>query len=525
MSNTISASTMRDRLLARIQSPPKSHDWARVLGVPGHRELLGLIARHNPPSIGALAELAGRAQPNVSRTLSALHSAGLIEVVSIGRRSIPRITETGAAKAREFGLLESGEEPSAPAIETTSLFTVEIDQTQLDENAASDVMKGRLTIWLWLSSSREKVAAQTSGNLDALGCRLLENWWRVLYRRDAPFRLWDFALDGQAGTSYALLATVLGARVNLQARGDNERMLDLEHGSKIFSVPAFEQLLLDEFLRPLATYHWLKGRSTRPLHALLQRIEDSRGQSAERAFCRTAGALGMTPYDLDDDRAAQIRDLLELIPEEDARLDFSSAVLADALGEGQLWTSRQLELFRQRNAMPILTQLRANCIREENVSARPYRHGYALARSARAILKLVEDRPVGGVEGLSKLLGAADTIGLSPEAPGALRAFQNVENDVPTIIVEDEGPRASAFVLARGVGDFIAFGNRSSCVADLYTDRQAVGRAFAAEFMAPRAAVVRMIEEEGQPVAQIADHFGVQAEVVHRQYENSFSRS
>ena len=522
MSKTVSAASMRDRLLARLQAPPKSDDWVRVLGVPGHRELLALIARHSPPSISALAELADRAQPNVSRTLSALVSAGLVEVVSNGRRSIPQVTEMGAAKARELGLHDAPGEPSSSAVPTSELFSVEIDESSSGEDASSDVIEGQVTCWLWVSSSRERVAARTRGDLDTFGRKLLENWWRIFYRRDAPFRLWDFVIEDQSGSNYALLATVFGARIVLQARGDSGRTLDLEHGSRSFVVTGFEQLLLDEVLHPLAARHWLMGRSARPLHGLLRRVEDSRNQLPERAFCRTAGALGLSPYDLAGDRAVQIRDLLELIPEEDPRLDFSSAVLADALGEGQLWTSQQLEHFRQRNAMPVLASLRASCTSGVSTPVRPYRHGYSIARNARVALKLADDQSVGGVEGLSKLLGASESIGLSPEAPGSLRGFQSVQDEVPTIIVEDEGPRSSAFVVARGVGDFIAFGNRASCVADLYTDRQAVGRAFAAEFMAPRDAVVRMIEEEDQPIAQIADHFGISTSVVHRQYENSF---
>ena len=243
---------------------------------------------------------------------------------------------------------------------------------------------------------------------------------------------------------------------------------------------------------------------------------------AERLFCRTAGALGTSPYDLDDVRAAQIRDLVTLIPDEDARLDFSSAVLADALEEGQLWTRRELDQFRECNALPVLTRLRAECRSNLNPTVRPYRQGYSMAADARALLKLAEDEPVGGIDVLSRLLGAGDRFGLSVEAPGSLRAFQSIDGEVPVIIVEDEGPRSSAFVLARGIGDFIAFGDRASCVADIYTDRQAVGRAFAAEFMAPRDAVVHMIEMDDQPVAIVADHFGVSPSVVHRQYENSF---
>ncbi|MBV5265090.1 MarR family transcriptional regulator [Pinisolibacter sp. B13] len=522
MPNTISASAMRDRLLARVQAPRANDDWVRVLGIPGHRDLLGLIARHNPPSIGALADLAARAQPNVSRALTALVAAGLVEIVSSGRRSIPRITDTGATKARELGLYNSDEGVATPSLSADDLFSVEIAESTAAE-LSSDNIEGQLTSWLWLASSRERAAARTEGDLDALGRKLLANWWRILYRRDAPFRLWEFTLEEMPGEDFGLIATVRGASIVLQARASNNRMLDLEKGSRVFSVSAFEQHLIDEFLRPLASHHRLKGRSSRPLHALLQRIEDSRGHPTERAFCCTAGALGVTPHDLSDERAQQIRDLLALIADEPARLDFSSAVLIESLGEGLLWTTQELKRFRNRNAMPALTQLRGACASDYSAAGRPYRHGYALARSARKCLGLDEDEPVKGIEGLSKLLGAGGGIGLSPKAPGTLRAFQDSEGEVPSFVVEDEGPRTSVFTLARGVGDFIAFGSRTSCVANLYTDRQAVGRAFAAEFLAPQNAVIHMMEEEDLPKSKIADHFGVSISVIDRQHENAFN--
>jgi hypothetical protein len=522
MPNTISASAMRDRLLARVQAPRASDDWVRVLGIPGHRELLGLIARHNPQSIGALADLATRAQPNVSRALTALVAAGLVELVSSGRRSIPTITESGVAKAHELGLFTAGEGVDAPNLSAAGLFSVEIAGSPA-EKRSSDNIGGQLTSWLWLASSRERVAARTEGDLDAIARKLLTNWWRILYRRDAPFRLWEFAIEEMPEESFGLTATVQGAKISLQAKTGSNRKLDLEQGSRVFSVSAFEQHLLDEFLRPLASYHRLEGRSSRPLHGLLRRIEDSRDHHTERAFCRTAGALGVTPYDLSDECAQQIRDILHLIADESARLDFSSAVLVDSLSEGLLWTSQELKRFRNRNLMPALIQLRDACTSNDSAADRPYRYGYALARSARKYLGLDEYKPIKGIEGLSRLLGAGDGIGLSPKAPGALRAFQDSEGKVPSFIVEDEGPRTSVFTLARGVGDFIAFGSRTSCVADLYTDRQAVGRAFAAEFLAPQNAVIHMMEEEDCPISKIADHFGVSISAIHRQRENAFN--
>jgi hypothetical protein len=170
--------------------------------------------------------------------------------------------------------------------------------------------------------------------------------------------------------------------------------------------------------------------------------------------------------------------------------------------------------------MPVLVKLREICASRLSNTTRPYRQGYALARIARDHLGLNADVPIDGVTGIAKHLGAENGLELSGDAPGMLRAFQSFAGDVPTFIVEDEGTRPSAFTLARSVGDFLAFGSRASCVAGIYTDRQAVGRAFAAEFLAPRSAVEKLIEQEDQSAFQIANYFGVSPAVVERQYQN-----
>jgi DNA-binding transcriptional ArsR family regulator len=516
MAKTISASAMRDRLLNPAKASVASNDWVRVLAIPGHRELLGLIARNNPLSIGALAELAGRAQPNISRALTALVGSGLITLDVTGRRSVPRLTENGAARALELGLL--GEAVPVSALTAPNgLFSIAAEP---DGALDSDTIVGSLITWLWLTSAKEQVAAQSPGDLDAIARRVLENWWRLHYRRDAPFKLWEFEVEQYAPATFAFLAKVQGANIHLHARSTSGRILDLEHASRVFAVNALEDHLLNEVMRPLAARHWLAGRSARPLHALLRRIDDSREQPAERTFCRTAGALGLSPYDLDDRRAGQIRELIALIDDEEARLDFSSAVLGEALDDGQVWTRQELEKFRERNAMPVLVKLREICASRLSNTTRPYRQGYALARIARDHLGLNADVPIDGVTGIAKHLGAENGLELSGDAPGMLRAFQSFAGDVPTFIVEDEGTRPSAFTLARSVGDFLAFGSRASCVAGIYTDRQAVGRAFAAEFLAPRSAVEKLIEQEDQSAFQIANYFGVSPAVVERQYQN-----
>ncbi|KRB81072.1 hypothetical protein ASE07_24880 [Noviherbaspirillum sp. Root189] len=57
-----------------------------------NRHLLDVIDTQHPQSVAQLAELVQRAEPNVSRTLSKLVEAGIVEMVNgEGRTKIPRL--------------------------------------------------------------------------------------------------------------------------------------------------------------------------------------------------------------------------------------------------------------------------------------------------------------------------------------------------------------------------------------------------------------------------------------------------
>jgi DNA-binding transcriptional ArsR family regulator len=524
MSKSISGSEMRDRLLARLKEPARHEEWVQVLAAQGNRDLLGLIARFRPRSIGALAELAGRAQPNVSRALNALVAANLVTVETLGRLSVPRITELGVNKARELGLLEAVQEPGSGEPGERPLFAVTFPE-QPDANGngvGEDANFGRLTTWIGTRSSEASCAACAELDLDTVGRHLLSHWWRMLYRRNAPLRLWDFAFGDRGERLFSFMVTAQGSGLRLSARGKDGSMLDLEPGLANTSVTMFERHLLDEIIRPIAARHRLCGRLAKPLHNLLARIEDSRSQAAEQSFCRAAGSLGVSPYDLGDDKVARIHELIDRFPDEDARLEFGSAVLLDMLDDGQHWISSELEVHGDSNRMHCLADLRSRCKPKADwVSEKPYNQGYAWANAVRAEHGFAADQPIGGLDGLSRILGAKGKIGLGPPAPGSLRGFLAADASEPVIIVAGKHEKSNAFVLARAMGDYLVFGSRAACVADLYTDRQAVGRAFAAELLAPRSAIIEMKEGEEKSETHIADHFGVSSWVIERQYENS----
>lgn len=70
----------------------ESVDALLYLLTPENRELLALIRDHKPQSVAQLAQLSGRAQPNLTRTLAKLAAAGFITMQPSGqRRKAPRI--------------------------------------------------------------------------------------------------------------------------------------------------------------------------------------------------------------------------------------------------------------------------------------------------------------------------------------------------------------------------------------------------------------------------------------------------
>ena len=56
---------------------------------PQNRELLAVIRDKKPQSIAELAQLTGRAQPNLTRTLGKLEAIGFVRFKNVERRKVP----------------------------------------------------------------------------------------------------------------------------------------------------------------------------------------------------------------------------------------------------------------------------------------------------------------------------------------------------------------------------------------------------------------------------------------------------
>jgi predicted transcriptional regulator len=96
----ISHTALRDEMMAvaRGERPVPAHAGTPTfesvealtrLLTPENRRLLALIRDRRPQSIAELAELSGRAAPNLTRTLAKLEAVGFVRMQTVERRKVP----------------------------------------------------------------------------------------------------------------------------------------------------------------------------------------------------------------------------------------------------------------------------------------------------------------------------------------------------------------------------------------------------------------------------------------------------
>jgi hypothetical protein len=530
MKSTISGNELRDRFLARMKLPaPEPTEEARIeaLASRGNRELLALVATKGPRSISELATLARRLQPNVSRSLNALARAGLLTMTLDGRASVPTLTAEGQRRAQDLGFAAeaafSTDESSLDAV-GYDLLSAEMTGS-FSGDLSSDMVEAEIVARFPTPDGRDPVIARGRCDLNEICVNLLANWWRMLCRRAAPFKMFAVGQEAGAGTSRAMLSVrSAGDRIELLARP-----ISGDPGTWSFPCPtmqeaSFAKLVLDHLVGPVLLSLHAGRRFDRPIESLLRRVEEISGFPRELTFWRTAGALGFLLHDINEPDANNVKTLIKTISEEDARFEFASSIVPEQLSQSLNWVAAELKDKASTNSLPGLSELRLERPGIGSGAARPWQIGYEFARHARKRMGLAPDCAVAGVAGLSSILGGSMRFTASHAGEEPLRGFQGRGDNIPIVVVKDEGPISTAFLMARAIGDYMVFGSRDAPIANIYSDRQAVGRKFAAEFLAPADGVIHMVEEQDVPMANVAEHYGVALEVVERQYKNSLGQ-
>ena len=367
-----------------------------------------------------------------------------------------------------------------------------------------------------------------------LAAGLARDWWRIFGgRRDRKFSLLPYRTGfvlpdlhfGCEGTTFEIDSHHLhlanpGVRFwpvasSYCSRSDAERHL-----------ASFVDAVVDKLVR--------EGIRDSEVSLVWQRVCASRADPAEATFCEAAGALNIDPYTISDQDADFIERAGDLFSDE-ALLEFlGGGVRADSDASTFAFpvsTLSWLEQLQDRrpyeSTLPMLSEMRTQFGAKAGRLPRelPWSQGYRVAGMLTRELGL-DGRELRTPEALAKQLGSTGFQRVRGEdiEPG-LRAVVGPDSSVH-LRDRNRGkyswaPQAETFALARAVGSALCLQEtKRSVVNNLWgAEQQAVGRAFAAEFLAPVGEVLDMAED-GLEDDEIALEFNVSSQVVSYQREN-----
>jgi hypothetical protein len=255
-------------------------------------------------------------------------------------------------------------------------------------------------------------------------------------------------------------------------------------------------------------------------------VQDSRADPDQAAFCEGAGSMGLDPYQIDDQQTGLIEQAAALF-EGEALPEF----LAGARPADQRRLLRWIDAVehRPRSTARIAELRQVATTAAQRAPAREFEQSWALgyrrARAARRVLELRENDRFRSFRTLAERLGASRSYTLAGPVDG-LRVLRSDRPDGVYLHMRIHGnsPEARAshlFSFARAVEDAVCFPEEGrATINELHSAyRQAAGRAFAAEFLAP-INEIRSMRQDGRDTISIADEFGVSATVIERQWEN-----
>ena len=354
-------------------------------------------------------------------------------------------------------------------------------------------------------------------------------WWSLFGARDAELRL----VDGRCG--------YLIPDVRLKFDGSDLNVVCLPHRYENppvwFFRNAIERLTkgdaecaLSGFIAEVVERLDTGQVEECALQLRWERIRRSRADAEEAAFCEAAGALDLDPYDLSDADASFMEEVGAFFTGEPL-IELLSGLRGPRSTPGRPptetldWIRAAESRSRHKSRLPVVEGLRedlADC-RATRRGERPWARGYRCARAARRALN------IGPAEGFSSAGALADRLGAPSFStagfvPGIHAVVQSTDDSLRVHLRTPGSKHAHTrqlFALGRAVGD--ALSNppaERSAVNGLHgASRQAVGRAFSAEFLAPVEEIVSM-HEDRLDTGTIADKFGVSDEVIERQIEN-----
>jgi hypothetical protein len=353
---------------------------------------------------------------------------------------------------------------------------------------------------------------------------LAHDWWTIFGVRDQTISLARYR------TGYLLPDLRFGfdgAAFEIQAHQCVYEQPDVRFWagpSEVLSrgdAEAWLSSLIDEVLQRLRQ----RGLPTTSAALRWQRIMASR-HSKEAVFCEAAGSLGIDPYQINDATAGFI-EKAETLFDGEALVEFVSG--AGDVDQRRLlhWVEKMAAnkgfQYRLANLRPIVDQIVRDKPHGQDEAA--WAAGYRRARDVRQQLNLGQNVRFKSFKELASRLGASKGYNLAPQVDG-IRALRRDRADGLHVHLRNHGDTQEAasahlFAFARAVGDAACFPEpQLGPITELRSAyRQAAGRAFAAEFLAPSDEIQAMRTERRDTVT-IANEFAVSQQVIDYQIAN-----
>ncbi len=351
------------------------------------------------------------------------------------------------------------------------------------------------------------------------------DWWQLFGGRDGWSRL-KKNRGGYAVPDIRLRCDGDGFDVECHPyRYENPRLFFPQGGRERLGRADVERILGDFLTRVLARLDDLSAPDT-GFRVRWNAIQASLQNPDETSFCEAAGALGHDPYDIPDDIAESIEASATLFSGEQL-IEFVAGLRAPSTATGILdWIRKSEQRPRHKSLLPSIKDVRSQTDDAGSAPGRPWARGYRCAQTARRALGMTQNDCFRSLSKLAKRLGAPH-FSTVPPVPGVTALVQSGDDGARIHLGRAGGKSQAAlagnlFAFARAFGDAVANPvAERSVVNDLHeASRQACGRAFAAEFLAPIDEIESM-REDGLNLPETAARFGVALEVVERQLQNA----
>lgn len=353
---------------------------------------------------------------------------------------------------------------------------------------------------------------------------LTHDWWSIFGGRDREFSLLNYR-SGYLLPDVRFWFDGSAFDVEVQEKSYREPDLRFWGGMRETLTRAEGEAALAAMIETILGRLKTKGIKDTSAQLRWKRVQHSR-KSGEQSFCETAGGLGLDPYAIEDE-AADFIERAEQIFEPEPLMEFAAGA-RDAKPAPLLdWVDRMRGYrgfkYRLADLAPMARQVERDAPQKAGEAA--WAVGYRRARKMREALCLTQADRLTSYKRLADKLGGGASYNIAGHVDG-IKALRSEREDGVQIHLRSQGQNGDAqlghlFALARAVGDAVCF--PESDLAPIndahHAYRQAAGRAFAAELLAP-VDEIRSMRRDRHDLVTIASSLSVSKAVIEHQLEN-----